>query len=192
MKIFSICTRNIENKITDVEEFITQNQEIIDNEIQSIKSNNFVVSKPIQNNFSFDEYYSVGKLFNTYIVLENPQKTDLILIDQHAAHERLLYDSFIESISKNNRAMQPLLLPYIFNVNKEELEVFLNNCDSLKQCGFAINAFGNNTLKIDAVPLQFSDINLESFVNYLISDVDSSSINDFTYEYIAKKLVKLQ
>ncbi|MGN1458434.1 MAG: hypothetical protein ACI4XP_10885, partial [Acutalibacteraceae bacterium] len=103
----------------------------------------------------------IGEVFSTYIILEYGEN-DLMFIDKHAAHERLIY----EKLKKQNADSHPqmLLEPVAVTLEKNECETVLENKDLLLQAGFDVDYFGNSTVLIRAVPLilENSDIS-ESF-----------------------------
>lgn len=110
----------------------------------------------------------LGVLFNTYVLIEFDN--NLYIIDQHAAHERLLFDQFMQSVNDNSNEIQDLLAPYVFNVNHLEYNKILQLTDQLQELGFDITEFGNLTFKISSVPFLLSDINLKDFVAEILSD----------------------
>ncbi len=112
----------------------------------------------------------VGQALNTFLILEDGK--DLYLVDQHAAHERILYDKLLESFKSQSVAVQPLLLPYVFNASNNELEFILSKKELLYNMGFDIDEFGKNSIKISSVPSCISSINLEKFTLELLSDLN--------------------
>lgn len=131
----------------------------------------------------------IGSAFNTYIIVEN--ENDLYLFDQHAGHERLLYDRFIKQFQENKIINQPLLLPYIFTVNEIENELLLNSQDVFENFGFEISQFGNLTYKIDSVPSLLLDIDLKAFIDDLLkNNVKISSSNEEIKNFFATKACK--
>lgn len=96
-------------------------------------------------------YKVVGKLFNTFLFVECGES--VILIDQHAAHERLIYDKLQSFYKNKDVAMQPLLLPYIIEVNAQEKSFFEQNIQQFYDIGFEIEPFGDKTFRVSAVPL---------------------------------------
>jgi DNA mismatch repair protein MutL len=109
-----------------------------------------------------------GVLFDTYILIE--LENNLYIIDQHAAHERLLFDQFMKSIDENTNDVQDLLIPYVFNVNHLEHNKITHTIDEINQLGFDIVEFGNLAFKISSVPFLLSDINLKDFIAEILSD----------------------
>ncbi|MDD6490295.1 MAG: DNA mismatch repair endonuclease MutL [Clostridia bacterium] len=110
----------------------------------------------------------IGEAFSTYIILEYGEN-DLMFIDKHAAHERLIY----EKLKKQNVDSHPqmLLEPVAVTLDKNECETVLENKDLLLQAGFDVDYFGNSTVLIRAVPimLENSDIaeNFTEITDYL-------------------------
>lgn len=110
----------------------------------------------------------LGVLFNTYVLIEF--ENNLYIIDQHAAHERLLFDQFLKSVNEKTNDVQDLLIPYVFNVNHLEHNKIMQFIDELNRLGFEITEFGNLTFKISSVPFLLSDINLKDFIAEILSD----------------------
>ncbi len=134
-----------------------------------------------------NNYRIVGVLFNTYIVVE--QNDYIYVIDQHAAHERLLYDKFKANYEKQELTVQPLLIPYILEVNYIESNYIENNINVFTQLGFDIESFGTNCYKISAVPVMLKNINLKSFFDDILGNMTNKLIIDKSsamQEYLAK------
>lgn len=135
--------------------------------------------------FSWKNAFSyVGQLFNTYIVLES--KDEAVIIDQHAAQERILFDKLKDSI--DNSYSQPMLFPYETTLNGEEFEYVVSLSKTLERIGFKIKLDAyKNIVSISEIPLILSDIELDRFLRYLISDLDKKEIdlNEIMLEKIA-------
>ena len=110
----------------------------------------------------------VGKVFNTYLILQDADT--LYFIDQHAAHERLLYEKFKEAVEKGELAVQPLIAPYIFSVNNKEREMLLGHMENLTKLGFFITEFGDNAYKVEQIPAILVDINFADFFNEFLQE----------------------
>ena len=76
----------------------------------------------------------------------------ILFIDQHAGHERLLYDKFVEEQKNKQVAIQPLLIPFVLETNYIESSYIDENIDVIKELGFEISEFGENSFKISTVP----------------------------------------
>ncbi len=114
------------------------------------------------------DYIYIGQAFKTYLIFEKDD--DLFFIDQHAAHERLIYDSLYSSALNGTVKTQPLLLPYVLELNVSENGYFLERREYLEKIGFRIEEFGVNSYKITEVPLEISDMNLGLFFADILSD----------------------
>lgn len=127
------------------------------------------------------DFRIIGQVFSTYIAVE--QGETLYLVDQHAAHERMLYDRLMSKSDGN--AVQPLLVPYIEEFTAKEFAFLESILDSLREIGFDVELFGTNSLKISAVPFALSDISFKSLFENLLSDVNSQkapSVKDILHE----------
>lgn len=149
--------------------------------------------KPVVEQAKIDKqplnYKLVGTLFNTYIVIESEENA--YLIDQHAGHERLLYDKLIEQFSYKKLINQPLLIPFVFNVNEIEEELIENNIEVFKDFGFEIENFGNLTYKINSVPNILTNINLQDFISDILSNTTKiSSTNESIKNFFAQTACK--
>lgn len=98
---------------------------------------------------------SIGRLFNTYILAESKDENKLYFIDQHAAHERVLYEKFKKEFENENINTQNLLVPDLIELNSVEVNIYEENKKLFKSLGFDIDYFGNNTIAIKGVPILF-------------------------------------
>lgn len=123
-----------------------------------------------------------GNLFNTYLIYEI--KDSVYIIDQHAAHERLLYDKLREKIANRQINRQSLFVPYLFSTNPQETEFIENNIGLIRSLGFDLKPFGSASFRVDEVPTDLQDINLEKFFGELLSDL--KNLKDIKLEDILK------
>lgn len=123
--------------------------------------------------FNEQQYRIIGKLFNTYLLLER-QET-LLLIDQHAGHERILFDKYMNELDKQELYSQDLVVPYILNLNPIEENYITNHLDDLNALGFSIEYFGASSFKVSAVPVLLNDINLKEFFAEILKDLKNES-----------------
>ena len=119
----------------------------------------------------------IGELFNTYILIE--QNEALVLIDKHAAHERLLY----EKIKRENNEVtkQILLQPSIITLPKDRHAIVCENLELFDNVGFSIEDFGNYTVIVREVPAIISVSDIEPIV-FEIAEKISVNRNDVTFE----------
>jgi len=159
---------------------------ITEKELNSIE-NNKIIQESIIDDSTLNNFKLVGTLFNTYILIE--QNNKLLLIDQHAGHERILFDKFMNQINQTQVNTQQLLVPFILNLNSSEFNFIESNIESIKSLGFDIDYFGDNSFKISSVPVLLQDINFNTFFNNLLKNIDSKIIltkKQIEYDYIAK------
>ena len=125
--------------------------------------------KAKQQKMRFAQYSYKGTLFNTYLIYEIGD--DAYLIDQHAAHERLIYDRLKAAFSNRQLVRQDMLVPYVFTVNPEEKQFIEENCALICQMGFDIEAFGENAFRINSMPADLPSLNLKDFFEELLASV---------------------
>lgn len=112
-------------------------------------------------------YKFIGIAFNTYIIIEMDK--EMYIIDQHAAHERIMYEKVKNNYySENSKDSQMLLLPDIITLSHKEMEIAKDNMDMFEKAGFSLEEFGENTIKLTGVPTVCVDIdNKELFLETL-------------------------
>ena len=159
---------SILNKLADMKKQSSFQKQ--DNEINFQKSSETLLSQSVQAKLFEDAKKPIvlGVLFDTYIMIEISE--DLYIIDQHAAHERLLFDQLINNVQSLKNDVQDLLVPYVFNVNHLENNKIIEMSDELNNLGFGITEFGNLTYKISTVPFLLTDINLKDFVCEILNE----------------------
>ncbi|MBR4236726.1 MAG: DNA mismatch repair endonuclease MutL [Clostridia bacterium] len=114
-------------------------------------------------------YRLIGVYLNTYIIIE--YKESLIMIDQHAAHERLNYEKYTALLSEGT-ASQPLLVPIILNVNPHEQAVINDNITLLNEAGYQIEPFGEGSIKVSAVPFIYGESDLRMLFTEMLDSLD--------------------
>lgn len=107
------------------------------------------------------KYKIVGQVFDTYLIIEDSSK--VYLIDQHAAHEKILYDELKQKLDNNKIESQYMFTPFVFECNASEYEFIVNIIDDIRALGFDIDEFGGMSFKISAVPYILTGINLDAF-----------------------------
>lgn len=126
----------------------------------------------------FNNFEIIGVIFNTYIIL---QKGEFVyFIDQHAAHERQLYDKIMESVSKNEITSQSLFMPIEIELNDKEINFLTENQEKFKNFGFNFVIF-NKTLKIIAIPYILSNMNIKEFFDNVFVEIDSFANKPLSY-----------
>ncbi len=121
-----------------------------------------VTEHQIEKNEFIVDYRIVGQIFDTYIVIEKDKK--MMLLDQHAAHERLNYDQIVENLKKAETMSAMLMIPYTVKFSPAEYECALEHLDFFRQCGFDAEDFGNNCMIVRAVPFGYEQENIEDIL----------------------------
>jgi DNA mismatch repair protein MutL len=111
----------------------------------------------------------LGQLINTYVIAEGPD--GLYLIDQHAAHERILYDQILAQWARKEVDVQGLLQPVTIELSPREQETMKANKDSLAEFGFTIDHFGNRSYRIQAMPALTAGANTIEIVSALLDSL---------------------
>ena len=145
------------NKIDEKENY-TQ----IGGEESTIKSN--------ENRFSITDFRVVGSILNTYIILE--KNNSMYLLDQHAAHEKVLYEEYMKKFKNHKIDMQMLLDPIVLEISNIDMLKVESNLDLFLNFGFEIELFGNNHIMIRGVPTIFGNPESEKFILQIIDNID--------------------
>jgi DNA mismatch repair protein MutL len=127
---------------------------------------------------------------NSYILCQSPEA--LVIIDQHAAHERVLYEKFKAEANAQEPRSQSLLTPIQVQLTTEQIETLNQASDSLQKIGFSISDLGDNTVAVNALPLKFSNNDLDKVIHGLLDDIEEKSdfqnlseIEDIVINYAA-------
>ena len=163
-----------------------------------------IVNKQIQENKVVEEKFLkadvtdgmkiLGTLFNTYIVVEVDDA--VYFIDQHAAHERLLYDKLVKDVNDHRTFKQPLLIPYRFKVAPKDYEKVENLLPSLNAMGFDVEEIGQYYFEISAIPLTLGELKIEDFVQDMVRDIPlldkkpSQFVNEKLCQHACKHAIK--
>ncbi|MBN1162776.1 DNA mismatch repair endonuclease MutL [Patescibacteria group bacterium] len=113
----------------------------------------------------------IVQMFDTFIVTSTQE--GLLLVDQHSAHESILFDQYTEYFNNldANKDIVFFEKPFLVNLSAPLYEVFKNNKDLLKKIGFEIEDFGKRSLRIHAAPKIYKDHNLSVLVEELLYDI---------------------
>ncbi len=117
-----------------------------------------------------EDYKIIGQLFNTYIIIEKDEK--MLLIDQHAAHERINYENLAGSL---NVVRQTLMFPETVSLSTRESAVLKENTEKMSELGFDISEFGNNEFIIREIPEHMLEENIQNTVAEIIQLMTQNS-----------------
>ena len=117
-------------------------------------------------------YKFIGILFNTYIILEIDK--EMYILDQHAAHERIIYEKVKKNYYSNqNKDSQMLLLPDVITLTHKEMDIIKENKQMFGQAGFSLEEFGENTIKLIGVPTVCIDINTKELFLETLDEINT-------------------
>lgn len=136
-------------------------------------------------------YKIIGQCFNTYILLENEE--ELLIIDQHAAHERIIYEKILSSQINNDEPQQSLAFPLSIELSVDKIDLINKEQSLFKDLGFDLDIISYNSLVIRATPLiiKGNEIAVLEEIIDLLSDKQNINLNNEAYIIMAcKKAVK--
>ncbi|MEJ5283576.1 MAG: DNA mismatch repair endonuclease MutL [Brevinematales bacterium] len=190
-------TYNIEEKVefTPYEERISKAIETYFTSNKEEKTNYlpFEEVKPIIKKEEKQKIYSlkfVGNIFNTYLIFEENEK--LIFLDQHAAHERIMYEKLKKNYEEKFLSSQELLVPLKIELPKIYVEDFLTNIETIKAFGFEIEHFGENTFIVRSAPVFVDYMDIENIIVGFAESLNSANkyIDESIKQMACKSSVK--
>ncbi|MAS96793.1 MAG: DNA mismatch repair protein MutL [Verrucomicrobiales bacterium] len=119
------------------------------------------------------DYRLMGVLGKLYVLLEG--KEGLVLMDQHAAHERVLFEEMKRRMENDEVPSQRLLAPIMVDLPPRDFDLIEKNLDVLSKLGLSAEPFGGQTLKIDSLPNFLKSDDPESFLNEVIEEIRANS-----------------
>ncbi|MCL4360883.1 DNA mismatch repair endonuclease MutL [Candidatus Dependentiae bacterium] len=126
----------------------------------------------------------LGQLHKTYIILQNQEGT--VFVDQHAAHERILYEKFEQKFNLANT--NNLISPKIIKISKDDLNILNESISIFKDNGIEIEQFGTEEIVVKSIPQFLQKQSVEEIVKSLISILDEQ--NNFNHEDAKKILIE--
>ncbi|MFH1954098.1 MAG: DNA mismatch repair endonuclease MutL [Pseudomonadota bacterium] len=115
----------------------------------------------------------IGQLGNTYILCQ--VEDGLIVVDQHAAHERVVYENLKKSVAASRVELQALLLPHQLELSTKEKRVVLEKDESFRGFGIELDYFGGNTFLLRAVPALLKNVDWNSFISEFITELEEGA-----------------
>jgi len=145
---------------------------------------------PVDGDYSADTMplmgFAVAHLHNTYILAESDR--GLIVVDTHAAHERIVYEKLKAQYDAGDMPTQPLLIPQKLQLSDEEVVLFEQHQTMLTQLGVELSAAGPNTLLVRSIPVLLAQDGAEKLVRDLLQDLaktgESDSVKNACYEVL--------
>lgn len=136
------------------------------------------------------ELQSIGQVFNSYIIAQS--KEGMLIIDQHAAHERILYEKLMnESSDEFTLPAQILLIPITLETDYKETAILVQNLPTFNSLGFEIEEFGQNSFIIRAVPAVLEKGDVKELIFEIIYELQSIGRNKTPLEIREKMLISI-
>ncbi len=180
-------TETSEEKKLSIDDIFAENKKYIE-ELESRKSN---TEKPTQTEISVDDNIRVvGQVLKTYLIFEKGE--DIYFIDQHAAHERLLFDKFTEEYKNGKTDEQTLLVPFLYSVNEKEAEFLTSRFEYFRNAGIDVAEYEDGVFAVYALPLTLLDMDIKAFFDDVLSDMSfrKADMPDIIRDKLAQKACK--
>ncbi len=121
------------------------------------------------------QYRFLGIAFSTYIIIEI--KNEMYIIDQHAAHERIMYEKVKANYySDSEKDEQFLLLPDVITLTHKEMIIARENIEMFEKAGFSFEEFGDNTIKLMSVPSMCEQLNTKQLFLDILDEIDTVAV----------------
>jgi len=136
-------------------------------------------------NTDFENLKFTGIAFDTYVLFTKGD--DMIMMDQHAAHERIRFELYMEKFKSNTLSIQMLMEPIIMELSPSDMAITVKNIDLFERFGFIIEEFGHRNISIRGVPNTFGNPESQRFIYEIIDNIEKiGSIYDTKYDEIAE------
>lgn len=163
----------------------SQNAKFEFSKTDSLSLQTKICSEAVQIDFEHEteDFRIIGEVFDCYIILE--KGNDVILIDKHAAHERIIF----EKLRKNGGSLgsQSLLMPVVVNLEKDEYDAVIENLKTLEKSGFNIEDFGRGSVVVRSIPMyldiQETQSSVTEIAQYLMSHKKSLDTKKLEWLY---------
>ena len=153
--------------IADVEE---KKEEEKNNAIDIVKNN--ISMFDTDEKFQKPTYKFIGIIFKTYIILEIGE--EMYILDQHAAHERIMYEKVKKNYySDEVKDSQLLLLPDVITLTHKEMDIAKENIPMFEKAGFTLEEFGENTIKLTGVPTICLDLDTKELFLETLDEINT-------------------
>ena len=137
----------------------------------AIKDNNVSIFEK-EDKKQIPNYKFIGIAFSTYIIIEI--KDEMYIIDQHAAHERIMYEKIKKNYYSNGeKESQLLLLPDVITLTHKEMDIARDNMEIFEKAGFELEEFGENTIKLNGVPTVCYDLDTKELFLETLDEINT-------------------
>ncbi len=158
-------TKKEESKVEE------ENKEYRVNETDLKTAENISIFEKLPQN-EIPDYKYIGIAFSTYIIIE--MNSELYIIDQHAAHERIMYEQIKANYyNDTNKDSQLMLLPDIITLSHKDMQIAKDNMEIFEKAGFVLEEFGENTIKLSGVPTVCLDLDTKELFLETLDEINT-------------------
>lgn len=133
--------------------------------------------------------YAIGQLHGIFILAQNTE--GLVVVDMHAAHERIVYEQMKHNIEHGCSAVQQLLLPFIMRVTPVEAESAERYMPQFSEMGFTLECFGHDNIRITAIPSALNNMAYEGLLRDILADLAMHGLSHRLHNVLMEKLGNL-
>ena len=167
------------------DEMIKEDKKIYEAEKKQEAEQLSMFDTPLMSGKAKADYRIIGQLFETYWLIEYEDK--FYMMDQHAAHEKILYERFMNHLKVKDMDTQMIMPPVIIELNMQQEDAYKRNKQAFSRLGFEIEEFGGNAYKVTGLPAGLPNINLKQMLIDMIDGLtdDNSTDLDIITERVA-------
>lgn len=159
-----------EEPVNSVDEHYAGKNDIADSPVQMELFADKILSEPARQQFEL-----IGQLFDTYWLISYQDK--LLIIDQHAAHEKIKYERFIKRFHEHSIVSQTLNPPLVVTMTGKERDCYLRHAEDFEALGFMIEEFGGNDYAVRGVPMDLYGYGEKDFFHEILDELAGESIS---------------
>ncbi len=130
----------------------------------------------------------VGQVGGLYVIMET--EDGMVLMDPHAAHERLMYEKFMAELLTHHVKSQGLLTPESLDLSPGDAECVRMNLDALQRMGFGISEFGGDTFIVDALPVCLGNVTAESVLSDVARSLEEGGTRGGTERWAEERIAR--
>ncbi len=159
-------------KLPEREKLKQEEKGMLYEDMTLVKNSNLSVFEEPENYKTKPIYKFIGIAFKTYIIIE--MEDDIYIIDQHAAHERIMYEKVKANFYKDEQKdSQLMLLPDVITLTHKEMNIAKDNIELFEKAGFMLDEFGENTIKISGTPSILIDLDTKELFLETLDEINT-------------------